>query len=82
MFNFRDIPPVVKNLLIINGLMYVAMIALQSQGIDLTSYFGLHYWKSEGFYPHQLITYIFCLICSLYGCLEECLKAFGVVNVF
>ncbi len=59
MFNFRDIPTVVKNLLIINGLMYLAMLMLSSQGIDLTSYFGLHYWKSDGFYPHQLITYMF-----------------------
>jgi membrane associated rhomboid family serine protease len=59
MFDFKNIPPVVKNLLIINGLMYVAMIALNSQGFDLSSFFGLHYWGSEGFYPHQLVTYMF-----------------------
>lgn len=56
---FRDTPPVVKNLLIINILMYIAMIALSSQGIDLSEYFGLHFWKSPAFYPHQLITYMF-----------------------
>ncbi|PJA07721.1 MAG: rhomboid family intramembrane serine protease [Flavobacteriales bacterium CG_4_10_14_0_2_um_filter_32_8] len=57
--NFRNIPPVVKNLLIINGLLYLATILLQSQGIDLTELLGLHYWKSTGFYPHQLVTYMF-----------------------
>ena len=57
--NFRNIPPVVKNLLIINGLLYLATILLQSQGIDLTELLGLHYWKSAGFYPHQLVTYMF-----------------------
>ncbi|TXB65352.1 rhomboid family intramembrane serine protease [Vicingus serpentipes] len=59
MFDFKSIPPVVKNLLIINGLMYVAMIALSGQGFDLSAFFGLHYWGSEGFYPHQLVTYMF-----------------------
>ncbi len=57
--NFRNIPPVVKNLLIINGLFFLATLLLQNQGIDLAKYLGLHYWKSPGFYPHQLITYMF-----------------------
>lgn len=56
---FRDTPPVVKNLLIINVLAYVAMLMLSSQDLDLTEYFGLHFWKSKAFYPHQLITYMF-----------------------
>jgi membrane associated rhomboid family serine protease len=57
--NFKNIPPVVKNLLIINGLFYLATILLKGQGIDLANYLGLHYWASDGFYPHQLITYMF-----------------------
>lgn len=57
--NFRNIPPVVKNLLIINGLFFLATILLKNQGVDLSDYLGLHYWQSEGFYPHQLVTYIF-----------------------
>ena len=57
--NFSNIPPVVKNLLIINVLLYLATILLQNQGIDLTELLGLHYWKSTGFYPHQLVTYMF-----------------------
>ncbi|MGB0882835.1 MAG: rhomboid family intramembrane serine protease [Vicingaceae bacterium] len=58
--NFRNIPPVVKNLLIINGLFFLAsIILLKTQGIDLGNYLGLHYWQSEGFMPHQLITHMF-----------------------
>jgi len=59
MFDFRNIPPVVKNLLIINGLFFFATILLQNQGINLSDYFGLHYWKSDAFRPHQLVTYMF-----------------------
>jgi membrane associated rhomboid family serine protease len=56
--NFRNIPPVVKNLLIINGLFFLATIVFRGQ-INLSEYLGLHYWMSDGFYPHQLITYMF-----------------------
>ncbi len=56
--NFKNIPPVVKNLLIINGLFFLATILLKNQ-VDLTEYLGLHYWDSPGFYPHQLVTYMF-----------------------
>lgn len=54
------IPPVVKNLLIINGLFFLAMMALSSSfGIDLVKYLGLHVFQSEYFKPHQLVSYIF-----------------------
>jgi membrane associated rhomboid family serine protease len=59
MLDLKNIPPVVKNLLIINGLFYLATIMLQSQGVDLSDSLGLHYWQSEGFRPHQLVTYMF-----------------------
>ena len=59
MFDFKNIPPVVKNLLIINGLFYLATIMLKGQGVDLADYLGLHYWKSEGFQSYQLVSYIF-----------------------
>ena len=59
MFDFKNIPPVVKNLLIINGLFFLATILLKGQGIDLAQYLGLHYWQSPGFYPHQIVTYMF-----------------------
>ncbi len=56
---FSIIPPVVKNLLIINGLFFLATIAAQSYGIDLTEMLGLHIPQSDYFKPHQLVTYIF-----------------------
>lgn len=52
-------PPVVKNLLIINALFLLGQWALQSQGLELSSYLGMHHWSSEKFMPHQLITHMF-----------------------
>jgi membrane associated rhomboid family serine protease len=57
---FSILPTVVKNLLIINGLFFLATIAFSSVfKIDLSRYLGLHYFQSELFYPHQLFTYMF-----------------------
>jgi len=56
---FSFLPPVVKNLLIINGLMYLATITLSTQGIDLVNILGLHYFSSEKFQVYQLITHMF-----------------------
>ncbi len=57
-FNF--LPPVVKNLLIINGLFFLATITFDSvYHIDLTQYLGLHYFESQFFQPWQYITYMF-----------------------
>src|SRR5210317_2072428 len=55
---FRILPPVVKNLLIINGLFFLATMALSSR-IDLSNYLGLHYPVSPWFKPHQFVTYMF-----------------------
>ena len=63
MQNFRPsintIPPVVKNLIIINVLMWLATIILRMQGIDLTSFLGLHYIESPEFRPYQLVSHMF-----------------------
>ena len=57
---FRILPPVVKNLLIINGLFFLASIALQSSmKIDLDNFLGMHYFGSKLFRPYQIITYMF-----------------------
>jgi len=57
-FNF--LPTVVKNILIINGLFFLATIVLASNfNIDLIRIFGLHYFPAEDFRPYQLITYMF-----------------------
>jgi membrane associated rhomboid family serine protease len=57
---FRILPPVVKNLLIINGLFFLATIATGTKfGFDLTDMLGLHYFQAEKFRPYQFITYMF-----------------------
>ncbi|MBL4624259.1 MAG: rhomboid family intramembrane serine protease [Flavobacteriales bacterium] len=53
-------PPIVKNLLIINCIFFFAKWALNSSmGIDLDNYLGLHYWKSPLFEIYQIVTYLF-----------------------
>jgi membrane associated rhomboid family serine protease len=57
---FSLLPPVVKNLLIINGLFFVATLSLESAfGIDLVTLLGLHYFQSDLFRPYQFVTYMF-----------------------
>lgn len=57
---FRMLPPVVKNLLIINILLLIATFVLNSRfGINLTEKLGLFYFESEHFRPYQFITHIF-----------------------
>lgn len=55
---FRILPLVVKNLLIINGLFFLATIATSSM-FNLNDYLALHYPVSPLFKPHQLVTYMF-----------------------
>ena len=57
--SFIELPEIIKNLLIINGLLFLATISLESYGIDLTQLLGLHQFQSEDFMPHQLITHFF-----------------------
>jgi membrane associated rhomboid family serine protease len=57
---YNVLPPVVKNLLIINGLMFLAkMIVPGVFRVDLDAILGLHYWGASMFYPFQFITYMF-----------------------
>ena len=57
--NFRELPEVVKNLLIINGLLFLGTISLEKYGLNLVEYFALHQFQSINFKPHQLITHLF-----------------------
>lgn len=58
--SFSVLPLVVKNLLIINGLFFLATIVMGNQlGLDLQDKLGLHYPLSEKFRPYQFITYMF-----------------------
>jgi membrane associated rhomboid family serine protease len=57
---FSILPVVVKNLLIINGLMFLASIITQSRlGVDLNHWLGLYYPASPYFKPYQFITHVF-----------------------
>lgn len=54
-----SIPPVVKNLIIINVIMLMATYVLNMRGIDLPSILGLRYFQSPEFRPYQLVTHMF-----------------------
>ena len=57
---WNSIPPVVKNIIIINVILFLAMIvAGQRWGINLNDYLGLHYWASNKFNLAQIVTYMF-----------------------
>ena len=57
--SFSQLPEVVKNLLIINGLLFLGTISLENYGINLTQILALHQLQSTDFMPHQLITHFF-----------------------
>jgi len=57
---FGSLPLVVKNILIINVLFFLATLSVgKTFGIDLSNILGLHYFSSESFKPYQLVTYMF-----------------------
>ena len=52
-------PPITKNLLIINVLCYFASLAFASHGVDFDELFGLHFFLASHFQPWQFFTYMF-----------------------
>lgn len=56
---FSFLPVVVKNLLIINCIMFLADVVLVRFGINLGDTLGLHFFMASGFRPWQLLTYMF-----------------------
>jgi membrane associated rhomboid family serine protease len=54
-----SVPPVIKYLLIINGLVYLAQLYFLSLGYDLTDWGALYDLKSGDFRVWQLITHMF-----------------------
>jgi membrane associated rhomboid family serine protease len=57
---FTTLPPVIKNLLIINGLFFLASISFQQVfSIDLTRILGLHYPSADRFSLYQFVSYMF-----------------------
>ena len=58
--SFQTLPLVIKNLLIINILMFAAKVVFrQSLGIEINPILGLDYITASDFKPYQLITYLF-----------------------
>jgi membrane associated rhomboid family serine protease len=55
---FANIPPVTKNLLIVNIIFFVATYAL-AKFIDMNALFAAYYPFSPAFRPWQIITYMF-----------------------
>ena len=61
----NSMSPVVKNLIAINVILFIADFVLPGifskldLHVDLTDILGLHYWESSKFNPAQLITYGF-----------------------
>ena len=56
---FQTIPPVVKNLLIINVLIWLLMALLPAADRFFDRYLALYYFTSPAFQPFQLFTYMF-----------------------
>jgi membrane associated rhomboid family serine protease len=57
---FFGLPPVVKNIILINALMFLADLAAKRvYGMDLGMMLGLYFPKSEHFMPVQIVTHMF-----------------------
>jgi membrane associated rhomboid family serine protease len=57
---FGFLPQVIKNLLIINVLLFVAEVVLEkAMNINLIDLLGLHYVGSDKFAPYQFVTHMF-----------------------
>ena len=55
----NNMPPITKNLLIINVLAFFATWVFEKQGLDLTATVGLHFFMAKDFSFYQLVTYLF-----------------------
>lgn len=56
---FSNVPPVVKNLLIINIIFFIATAIFESKGISLIEMLGVYYFDSPKFQVWQVISYMF-----------------------
>ena len=54
-----NMPPVTKNLIIINVLFFLAKLVAQRYGVDLDSLLGLHFFLAPDFGLYQFVTYMF-----------------------
>lgn len=55
----NNMPPVTKNLIIINVLFFLGSFVAEKYGINLSQYLGLHFFMAGDFNLAQLISYMF-----------------------
>lgn len=55
----RNLPPVVKNLLLLNVMMYIITWLGEAQGFPMTSYLGGYVFNSPLFEPYQIVSHFF-----------------------
>ena len=55
----QSIPPITKNLIIINVLFFLATFVFRTKGVDLSVILGAFYPESPNFKPWQVLTYMF-----------------------
>ena len=56
---FNNIPPVTKNILLINVTLYIVSLVLVGQGVDLFGLLSAKYFNSLFFEPYQIVTHMF-----------------------
>lgn len=55
----QNIPPITRNLLIVNVICFLLQKVLEMQGIDVTNWLGLHFVLADDFSIFQLVSYMF-----------------------
>lgn len=56
---FANMPPVVKNILLLNVFMYIVALIGEAQGIPVTRLLGGYVFNSPYFEPYQMVTHFF-----------------------
>ncbi len=56
---WQVLPTIIKNLIIINALVWLAQITVGKNGVPMEDLFALHYVKSDLYKPWQFLTYMF-----------------------
>lgn len=56
---FKSLPPVTKNLIIINFIIWIAGALIPQLGFSLQKHAALHFYEASDFNPVQLVTYMF-----------------------
>lgn len=55
----KQLPPITKNLLIINVICFLAQLVGEQRGVDLSDLLGLHFVMAPDFKPWQFVSYMF-----------------------